>query len=363
MGCSNSKAVPPVPPSQRSPPPEVASNPLRPSEPQMNNNMAQSFKRPSKGGREGGGGGRGGGGGKLKPNKASAFNAQKQAEKLPKRRMSVAKRGSDVLADMLKTNLSEESPQKQSKSEEKKIDVIAQQGLACRDIGEHEKALGYYVKARNAYGKLLGHEHRKTLNMAVFVANSNAHLGKLDDAIAQLKVVLSKQEKAFGRDDENTLSTLLSLANAYDDKQDHLEARKRYETCLVRQSRKYGDAHPDTLMTLDNLGSLFQADFREFDNALDMYERSLAGHEASLGANHEETLKTAMNMAIVYDEGLRDYKKAEALYKRALDGFAETLGKENALTLDCAENYKCCLEDSGRQGSLEDLMREYFPAA
>lgn len=94
-----------------------------------------------------------------------------------------------------------------------------------------------------------------------------------------------------------------------------------------------------------------------------MYERSLAGHEASLGANHVETLKTAMNMAIVYDEGLRDYKKAEALYKRALDGFAETLGKENALTLDCAENYKCCLEDSGSQGSLENLMREYFPAA
>lgn len=102
--------------------------------------------------------------------------------------------------------------------------------------------------------------------MAVLVANSNAHLGKLDDAISQLKVVLAKQEKAFGKDDENSLSTLLSLANAYDDKQDHLEARKRYEACLVRQGRKFGDAHPDTLITLDNLGSLYQADFREVRN-------------------------------------------------------------------------------------------------
>lgn len=104
---------------------------------------AQSFKRTSKGKS----GNKSKAKAKPKPNKSSAFSSEKQAEKLPKRRLSVAKRGSDVLADMLKTNLKEEAtPEKQESKEEKRIDVIASQGLACRDIGEHENALKYYVK-------------------------------------------------------------------------------------------------------------------------------------------------------------------------------------------------------------------------
>jgi tetratricopeptide (TPR) repeat protein len=50
-----------------------------------------------------------------------------------------------------------------------------------------------------------------------------------------------------------------------------------------------GPEHPDTLMSVSNLGFLYQAQGR-YDEAEPLYQRALAGREKTLGLEHPDTL-------------------------------------------------------------------------
>ncbi|GMH71398.1 hypothetical protein TrLO_g3878 [Triparma laevis f. longispina] len=65
-----------------------------------------------------------------------------------------------------------------------------------------------------------------------------------------------------------------------------------------------------------------------------------------------------MNIAIIYDN-LKDYGKAEELYERALEGKEAQLGKDNESTINCARNLKTCLEASGNNKRLAQLLAVY----
>ncbi len=80
------------------------------------------------------------------------------------------------------------------------------------------------------------------------------------------------------------------------------------------QKRKVvlGESHPDTLMSMNNLASLYNSQ-GEHGKALPLYEQCLEITRVVLGESHPDTLRYMNNLAYFYN-GQGDCGKALPLY-------------------------------------------------
>lgn len=92
--------------------------------------------------------------------------------------------------------------------------------------------------------------------------------------------------------------------------------------------------------------------------ALEYYERALKGQEKTLGNTHPDTLMSVYNIASIYHD-LKDYGKAEELYQRVLNGYKAQLGKDHESTKRCAMNFAKCLADTGEKLKLRKIIDKY----
>jgi tetratricopeptide (TPR) repeat protein len=67
-----------------------------------------------------------------------------------------------------------------------------------------------------------------------------------------------------------------------------------------------------------------------------MYTRALAGFEKALGAEHTDTLMTVNNLGTLYSNQGK-LAEAEQMYKRALAGYEKALGLEHKSTIRLAQ--------------------------
>ena len=127
------------------------------------------------------------------------------------------------------------------------------------------------------------------------------------------------------------------------------------ERALSLAEKELGPEHPDTLVSVNNLGLLNAAQGRYGEAEL-LYKRMLAGHEKVLGPEHPDTLASVNILAILY-QAQRRYSEAEPLHKRALQGFEKTLGTENPLTLMSVSSLGGLYSAQGRHSEAERLLK------
>ncbi|GMH87765.1 hypothetical protein TL16_g10956 [Triparma laevis f. inornata] len=170
----------------------------------------------------------------------------------------------------------------------------------------------------------------------------------LELAMLEEKKVRGKKKKQQKKKDPRKLElwTLVRLkGRRLKNQREFQQARDAYERSLSVQTKVLGEDLPDTLMTILNLGVLYDSentpcseeyggklivvddkrgnkskDFSDNEKALEYYGRSFEGYERTLGKNHPATLSIVMNMVILYKKRFGDYGKAEELYVRALEG-------------------------------------------
>jgi tetratricopeptide (TPR) repeat protein len=127
----------------------------------------------------------------------------------------------------------------------------------------------------------------------------------------------------------------LSVAYRYRGKLD--QALQLAEEILEVRQRRFGSAHGDTLVAMNNVASLYQQQ-TQVDKALSLYEETLAGMRSKFAPLHPERLNTTRNLAHAYhvaeqidkaaelQEGLvRDFKKAYGLDDRATQNCIDDL--------------------------------------
>ena len=103
------------------------------------------------------------------------------------------------------------------------------------------------------------------------------------------------------------------------------KALEWYQSAFDGQEKVLGKKHPSTLITVNNLATLFQMK-GEYDNALGWFQHALDGWEKAHGKDHLDTLMVVNNIALVFqDRG--EYDKALRWYQRALNGREKALGK------------------------------------
>jgi tetratricopeptide (TPR) repeat protein len=105
---------------------------------------------------------------------------------------------------------------------------------------------------------------------------------------------------------------MLGLANGYTVVERHAEALEVFAQTLAIQKAKLGPDHPDTLLTMNNLGSSYTALGRHED-ALALRQETLKLMSTKLGPDHPTTLTGMKNLAnSLFNVG----RKAEALKLR-----------------------------------------------
>ena len=86
------------------------------------------------------------------------------------------------------------------------------------------------------------------------------------------------RKKYFGPEHSLTLSSLHSLAGAFQSLGEYSKARQLYEQALETMEKALGPDHPSTLNTVNNLESLYKAQGK-LSEAEQMYQRALAKKE------------------------------------------------------------------------------------
>jgi tetratricopeptide (TPR) repeat protein len=110
----------------------------------------------------------------------------------------------------------------------------------------------------------------------------------------------------------------------------HAEARPLKERALAIREKVLGPEHPDTAMSLNNLGLLLQ-DQGDLAGARPLLERALAIKEKMLGPEHPDTALSLNNLAhLLQAQG--DLAASRPRYERALAIFENGLGPEHPNT-------------------------------
>ncbi len=119
--------------------------------------------------------------------------------------------------------------------------------------------------------------------------------GRYAEATAPAEQALTLARRAFGPEHPDTLMSMNNLASLYADQGRYGEAEPLYVETLAISTRVLGPEHPDTLMSMNNLASLY-ADQGRYGEAEPLYVETLAIRKRVLGPKHPNTLTTRDNL-------------------------------------------------------------------
>ena len=135
----------------------------------------------------------------------------------------------------------------------------------------------------------------------------------------------------YGENHPNTLSTLNNLASTYSDLGNHQKALELKQQVYERRKEVLGENHPNTLLTLNNLASTY-SNLGNHQKALELLQQVYERRKEVLGENHPNTLLTLNNLANTYSD-LGNHQKALELFQQVYERRKEVLGENHPITL------------------------------
>jgi len=171
-----------------------------------------------------------------------------------------------------------------------------------------------------------------------------------------LKPAIKTINDSFKDDPETDASLRQALADLYQRIGLYKAAFPLQESALAIRRRTLGEEHPDTLMSMSNMGALLQ-DQRKLAEAEPYWREALEKYRRTLGEEHPNTLRSINNMGVLLqDQG--KLAEAEPYYREALDKSRRTLGEEHPSTLTFINNMGFLLQAQGKLAEAEPYYRE-----
>ncbi|MCH7725661.1 MAG: CHAT domain-containing protein [Planctomycetes bacterium] len=119
-----------------------------------------------------------------------------------------------------------------------------------------------------------------------------------------------------------------------------------------------GREHPDTALSLNNLGSLYQL-MGDYANAEPLHQKSLEINRKVLGPEHENTALSMLTLGKLYSS-MGDYVKAESLYQKSLEINRKVLGPEHPDTATNLNDLGMLYQSLGDYANAEPLLQKSF---
>lgn len=171
-------------------------------------------------------------------------------------------------------------------------------------------------------------------------------------ALPLFKEVLAVSRQVDGDDDVNTLISINNLASLYQKMGHHDLALPLFNEALAAQRRTLGKDAADTLRTVSNLAMLLLRK-EDFSLSLPLAEEALVARRRTLGPSHVDTLESKHNLGLlrwhmahgkyvsfhaadkhVGPCDLAELKLASTLLREVLDVRLQLLGDEHYLTAE-----------------------------
>ncbi|TDB76371.1 tetratricopeptide repeat protein, partial [Actinomadura sp. KC216] len=217
-----------------------------------------------------------------------------------------------------------------------------------REQGAIARAIAYYERAHATNQRLYGGDRPNTLTSRNNLASAYQAAGDLGQAIPLLEQTLTGCQQVLGEDHPQTLASRNNLANAYESAGDLRRAISLHEATLADRERVLGRVHSDTLASRNNLASACEL-AGDLGRAIPLYEATLADRERVLGGDHPDTLASRNNLANAY-ESAGDLRRAISLHEATLADRERVLGGDHPDALASRNNLAYAYESAGDLG-------------
>lgn len=216
---------------------------------------------------------------------------------------------------------------KEGDAEEKTAEYKNMLGLVFYEIGEYEKAIGYYEQALESVQKAYGEDHPEEATYRNNLGGAWDALGKYEKAIGYYEQALESDLKTYGEDHPRVATYRNNLGLAWHLlKEDH-KAIEYFKLALVAELKTYNEDHPEVATTRNNLGSAWAA-LDEYNKALEYYKLALDSDLKTYGKDHPSVARDRNNMGMAL-QSLGEFHKANEYYKLALTSDLKTYGENH----------------------------------
>jgi len=188
------------------------------------------------------------------------------------------------------------------------------------------------------------------------VADTYRDIGLYEPATPLQEAALQTRRDELGDDHPDTLISIGNMGFLLQSQGKLTEAEPYYREALEGQRRVLGDDHPDTLRSIDNKARLLKA-HGKFAEAETYVREALAGYRRILGDDHPNTLSSINNMGyLLHSQG--KLTEAEPYYREALEGRRRVLGDDHPETLVSVNDMGRLLSAQGKLTETEPYYRE-----
>lgn len=215
----------------------------------------------------------------------------------------------------------------------------------------NEKAYWYFEETSGANSEIA----LKLLNQLVSLIFQQ---GDYERARILCKQCYEKRKKLFGEAHPDTLVSLGSLATIEQTLGNYREALSLAKTCYTAILHTFGETHPDTLKELERLASVY-GHLGEYEKARTLCEGAYQGLRDALGEEHTQTLSCMNTLAWIYGE-LDDWEKQLALYENAYEVRHRLWGETHPETLIVGQNLATAYRRSGMNEKAAVLLEACY---
>jgi tetratricopeptide (TPR) repeat protein len=181
-------------------------------------------------------------------------------------------------------------------------------------------------------------------------------LGLYDAAMPLQEAALATRRRVLGEEHPDTLVSLNDMGYLLLAKGMPAEAEAYFREALEKMQRVLGEEHRDTLTAMDNLAQSLQAQGR-LDEAEAIYREALDGRRHAFGDDDPDTVIAINNLGFVLLSQGR-LAEAEPLLREAVAKFRTLRGDDHPDTVSAINNLAYVIQYQGRPAEAEPLLRE-----
>ncbi|QRV95640.1 kinesin light chain [Ceratobasidium sp. AG-Ba] len=208
--------------------------------------------------------------------------------------------------------------------------------------------------------KALGRENDATLSSMLMLAYVYQQQGRYQEAMTQIEQVVDIRKRVSGSEHRQTLIAMQTLASTYYSLGRYTDAQSLHQHTLDTSTRVHGHDHPDTLNSMHSLALTYQAQGR-YDQAESLLLKVVDARKRVSGDEHPETLTSMNVLAFTYYRQGR-YDEAESMQEHVMEVKKRRQGDEHPNTLNTMGDLALTYLAKGRYGEAEELQMKVLEA-
>ena len=228
-------------------------------------------------------------------------------------------------------------------------------GSTYGDLGEHQKALEYLLKALAIRERVLPEDHPDLAQSYNNVGSTYGDLGDHEKELEYDLKALAIRERVLPEDHPDLATSYNNVGMTYGDLGEHQKALEYQQKALAIRKRVLPENHPDLAISYNHLGYTYSY-LGDYEKALEFLLKALTIQEQILPPIHPALAHSFDNIGSVYND-LGDHEKELEYNQKALAVRERVLpGNHPDLALSCS-SIAWTYYDLGQIGEAATHMR------